>query len=69
MHPFEIKIDNKSYEYIDSKVIDKKNYVLYSDDNNLYISEFEIVNNQIILKEVDPSLIKRVKEAFNIAWN
>lgn len=67
MNPFEIKIDGKTYEYIDSKKIDGKFYVLYADENSMYISEYEIVDNKIILKEVDNSLLDKLKEAFKIA--
>ena len=67
MNPFEIKINDKVYEYIDSKVIDKKNYVLYADKENLYISEYEVIDNQIILKEIDDSILPKLKEAFKIA--
>ena len=66
MNPFEIIIDNKSYEYIDSKVVDGKNYVLYADENNLYISEYEIIDKTINLKEVSDELLPLLKEAFNI---
>jgi hypothetical protein len=66
MNPFEIKIDGKTYEYIDSKEIDGKYYVLYADEKNMFISEYEIVDNKIILKEIDNSLLDKLKEAFNI---
>ncbi len=67
MNPFEIKINGKTYEYIDSKKIDGKFYVLYADENNMFISEYEIIDNNIILKEIDNSLLDKLKEAFNIA--
>ena len=66
MNPFEIKIDDKSYEYIDSKVVDGKSYVLYADKDNLYISEFEIIDNKIVLSEIDDSILPKLKEVFNI---
>ena len=68
MNPFEIKIDGKSYEYIDSKVVNSKNYVLYADKDNLYISEYIIKDNQIILYVVDDSILPMLKEVFNIDW-
>ncbi len=67
MNPFEIKIDDKTYEYIDSKEVDGKYYVLYADKDNMYISEYEIVDNKIILKEIDNGLLDKLKEAFKIA--
>ena len=66
MKPFEIKIDNKVYEYIDSKVINNRNFVLYADDENLYISEYEVVDNSMTLKEVEEESLPILKEAFNI---
>ncbi len=68
MNPFEIKIDGKSYEYIDSKVVNSKNYVLYADKDNLYISEYIIKDNQIILSAVDDNILPMLKEVFNIDW-
>lgn len=66
MKVFNIKIDGKDYEYIDSKNIDGVDYVLYADESNIYISQYEIVNNQILLKEVNEDVLPKLKEAFEI---
>ena len=66
MNPFDIIIDNKKYEFIDAQAVDNKTYVLYADDSNMYISEYEIINNKIILKEVSEEILPKLKEVFNI---
>ena len=66
MEPFDIIIDDKKYEFIDAKKIDGKTYVLYADDANLYISEYKIDNNKIVLTEVDEDTLKKLVEVFNI---
>ena len=45
----EIKIDNKSYNLIDSVCIDNKNYMAYEDEEKIYISQYIVENNQIKL--------------------
>lgn len=66
MKLFEIIIDNIKYDYIDSVKLDGKDYVAYKDAENIYISEYVIVDNKINFKEVDEETIKKVREAMKI---
>ena len=67
MKLFEIKIDDKSYDLIDTIKLDNKNYVAYKDsDNNIYISEFINKNNSISFLEIDEETINKVRMAMQI---
>ena len=58
MKLFEIKIDDKSYDLIDTIKLNDKNYVAYKDsENNIYISEFINKNNSISFLEIDEETI------------
>ena len=69
MKLFEIKIDDKSYDLIDTIKLNDKNYVAYKDsENNIYISEFINKNNSISFLEIDEETINKVRMAMQI-WN
>lgn len=62
----EIKIDNKSYNLIDSVCIDNKNYMAYEDEEKIYISEYIVENNQIKLLTITEKELERVKMEMNL---
>ncbi|MBQ7239966.1 MAG: DUF1292 domain-containing protein [Bacilli bacterium] len=67
MKLFEIKIDDKSYDFIDTIKLNDKNYVAYKDSqNNIYISEFINKNNSISFLEIDEETINKVRMAMQI---
>ncbi len=67
MKLFEIIIDNIKYEFIDSIKLNYKNYVAYKDsEDNVFISEYVLVNESINFLEVDESTINKVREAMSI---
>ena len=67
MKLFEIKIDDKSYDLIDTIKLNDKNYVAYKDsENNIYISEFINKNNSISFLEIDEETINKVRMAMQI---
>ncbi len=69
MKLFEIIIDNIKYDFIDSIKLNDKNYVAYKDsEDNVYISEYVVVNESINFLEVDEETINKVREAMAI-WN
>lgn len=53
MDIFNIVIDNKKFTYVDSVTINKRNYVAFMDDDNVFISEYHIVNGDITFEDVD----------------
>lgn len=62
MNPFDIIIDNKVYEYIDSILLNDKYYVAFMDDDATYIKEYKIKNNNIELYDIDDDLAETVWE-------
>ena len=66
MKPFDIVIDEISYNYINSIHLNDKDYVAYSDDDNIYISEYVIENDEVNFKEIDDETFNEVKEAMSL---
>jgi len=67
MKLFEIIIDNIKYDFIDSIKLNDKNYVAYKDsEDNVYISEYVVVNESINFLEVNEETINKVREAMAI---
>ena len=67
MKLFEIKIDDKSYDLIDTVKLNDKNYIAYKDsENNIYINEFINKNNSISFLEIDEETINKVRMAMQI---
>ena len=62
----EIKIDNRSYNLIDSVCIDNKNYMAYEDEEKIYISQYIVDNNQIKLLTITEEELERVKMEMNL---
>lgn len=66
MNDFEIIIDNKKYEFIDNICYQDKLYVAYEDDNNIYISEYELTDDGIVFNKIDDNTFKLVKELMKL---
>lgn len=66
MDLFDIKIDNKNFNYIDSIKINEKNYVAFSDDDNIYVSEYKIIDGDIIFDDVDDLTYDKVLKELGI---
>ncbi|MCR4581587.1 MAG: hypothetical protein K5666_03660 [Bacilli bacterium] len=63
MKLFEIKIGDKSYEFINSIHYNGKNYVAYKDKKTIYINEFIINEKDINFLEIDEQTFEDVKKA------
>ncbi len=66
MKLFDIIIDNKKYEFVNSIHLNGKNYVAYTDNNNIYISEFVIEEDKVNFIEIDDKTFEEVKEAMSL---
>jgi len=66
MKTFTINIDGKEFEYITSKKINKKNYVAYADNDNIYIAEFIIKDGNMKLMPIEEEIVNEIKEALEI---
>lgn len=62
----DIIIEGIKYTYVKSMKINDKNYIAYSDDNNIYISEYEVVDNSISIKEISDLDFLRIKEEMGL---
>lgn len=62
MNPFDIKIDNKVYEFIDSIILDGKYYVAFMDDEYTYIKEYKFNKDNIELYDINDETSKKVWE-------
>lgn len=56
MDIFQMISENEKFSYVDSIKYNGKNYVAYMDDENLYISEYTIENNELILDDISDEL-------------
>ena len=65
MNPLDIIIDDKKYKYIDSITYKNKNYVIFSDDNYIYIKEYDL-NNELNLYDIDDSLYEEIRKKLNL---
>ena len=62
MNPFDIIIDNKKYEFIDSILLNNKYYVAFMDDEATYIKKNKINKSSIELFDIDDELAKTIWE-------
>ena len=63
---FDIRIDDKVYRFIDSINLDGKNYIAYEDDENTYISEYEIEDHEVQFTPISDEELNKVKEAMGL---
>lgn len=61
-------IDNKGYSLITRKRFDNKDYIVFEDDDSIYVSEYKIVANQIKLVETSLDEQKKVLESIGIDY-
>ncbi len=66
MDLFNIIIDNKKYNYIDSISLKNKNYVAFTDDENIYVSEYFLIAGDIVFKNVDDATYDMVIKELNL---
>ncbi len=60
MKQFDIKIDEEHFSYLDSIVLNDKNYVAYMGNDSIFVSEYTIDNGQIIFKDIDDEQYEKV---------
>ncbi|MBR6073074.1 MAG: DUF1292 domain-containing protein [Bacilli bacterium] len=66
MKIFDIRIDDKNYKFVDSINLNGKNYIAYEDDENTYISEYEIEDDEVKFTPVSDKELNTVKEAMGL---
>ena len=66
MKPLDIYVGGKKYEYVNNITIDDKNYIAFSDYNNIYIKEYMTYENNFEFFDIDDVTFKLVKEAMKL---
>ena len=67
MKELEIKIRNKTYEYVKCIADKGKGYIAYSDQEKIYISEYKILENQEIkLLPINNKLFRKIKRVMEL---
>lgn len=64
----DITIDGKVYDFIDKYEIDSHTYVVYEDEDGIYVNELIIDNNETKFLSIDIELQKMVLEALEIEY-
>ena len=65
MNPLDIIIDDKKYKYIDSIAYNNKKYVVFSDDDYIYIKEYDL-NNELNLYDINDSLYEEIRKKLKL---
>lgn len=66
MNLLDITINGKKYTYVDNITIDGHNYIAYSDEEFITISEYTLINDELQLSEIDDETFNKVKEAMKL---
>lgn len=64
----DITIDGKNYDYIDKCTIGEKNYIVFEDEECVYVNEYKVVNNQIVFINIDVSLQEQILRRLNLEY-
>lgn len=60
-----IKINNQKYTYLDSINLENKEYVVYMDNENVYVSEC-VKEKELFFKDVSDAIYKKVIEELHL---
>lgn len=61
MDLFNIEINNQKYTYLDSVCLENKEYVVYMDEENVYVSEC-LHQGKLFFQDVSDEIYKKVIE-------
>ena len=56
-----IYIDGIEYEYVNNIIYKGKNYVAYMDNDTIYISEYKMVDGEVVFYDITDELFDEVK--------
>lgn len=65
---FDITIDGKTYDYIDKYEIDNHTYVVFEDEDSIYVNEIILDNNQTKFVPINIELQKQILAALEIDY-
>ncbi len=63
---FNIIIDGKNYDYIDSINYENENYVAYSDEDSIYISKYTMHDEEIEFMDIDEDTFNKIREVMQL---
>lgn len=64
----DIIIDGKTYDYIDKYEIDNHTYVVFEDEDGIYVNEIIVENDKINFLSIDVDLQKNILTALEIDY-
>lgn len=64
----DIIIDGKNYDFICRETIDDKEYIVFEDEDGIYVSEYKIVDKELELIQIDIELQKKILEGLGIDY-
>lgn len=62
----DIVINGKNYDYVDKCSIGDKNYIVFEDDDSIYINEYVVESNELIFKDVELEIQEQVLRKLGI---
>lgn len=65
---FDITIDGVSYNYVDKCELDGKNYIVFDNEEGVYVSEYKYENEEFIFITPDLEIQKKVLEMLGIEY-
>ena len=65
---FDITIDGKVYDFIDKYEIDSHTYIVFEDDDAIYVNEIIIENNETKFLPIDIDLQKKILDTLEIEY-
>lgn len=65
MDLFTIEINNQKYTYLDSVCLENKEYVVYMDEENVYVSE-SLNQGKLFFQDVSDEIYKKVIEVLGL---
>lgn len=64
----DITIDGKIYDFVDKYELDSHTYIVFEDEDAIYVNELVIDNNETKFLPIDIDLQKKVLEALEIEY-
>ena len=61
-----ITINNKDYELIETVVFDNKKYIVYSDNIQIYINEYNLNGNNLEILPITKEELKKLKKELSL---
>lgn len=64
----DIVIDDKTYTFVSKYSCDDIDYIIFCDDDEIFVSEYRIVDNELELLRIDIKKQKEILESIGIDY-